>query len=402
LVGVGGAHAPASPTRPWLQVAIQFLHVLAVGSWVGGLVIVLLLLRSRRGEASPVAEVRRFSRLAGVSVAVVVATGGLRDLNELGGPSALLHIFSTSYGTTLAIKLALVAALIALGAVNRYRSIPRMTQGTGLLRGVMRAEVVAALAIFGVTATMTGFAPDPPEPRSSRPQAVVATGADFATTTRVRLTVSPGIPGPNAFDARVTDYDSYAPVDATRVSLRFENPDRPEVGSSTLELDGGDAGSWTGTGTQLSLAGRWTVTVLVQAADRSIEIPLELATREPPPRVAVSRQPGQPDIYTITFANGLELQSYNDPGTPGPNQLHLTAFDADGNELPLGSATLVAVAPTGDAARLVTERFGHGHFVGSVDLTPGRWLFRLEAEARDGALLEASFEQTIDEGGQTS
>src|SRR5256885_304599 len=70
----------------------------------------------------------------------------------------------------------------------------------------------------------------------SLPAGVVATGHDFATTTRVRLTVTPGTVGPNRFVATVVDYDTGRPASATGVTLTFALPGHPELGSPTLPL----------------------------------------------------------------------------------------------------------------------------------------------------------------------
>jgi hypothetical protein len=40
-------------------------------------------------------------------------------------------------------------------------------------------------------------------------------------------------------------------------------------------------------------------------------------------------------------------------------------------------------------------RFGPGHFAANIDLTAGRWSFDIEAHARDGIELVASFQQTF-------
>ena len=298
----------------------------------------------------------------------------------------------TSYLTTLDIKVAVVLLLIALGAVNRYRSIPRMGASTGLLRRVMAIELVGALGVFGLTGTLTGLSPRPPvTPPAPKPQHVTLTGSDFATTMKVTLVVTPGTAGPNGFDAEVTDFDSGAPLDATDVSLRFEPVGQPGVGASTLDLaHHGDR--WMANGSQLSIAGVWTITVVVQTASSGTEIPLTFVTRIPDQSVTVATAAGQPDIYTIAFPDGEQIQMYNDPGTAGTDELHLTAFDADGTELPLAHATMVAVSPDGTASSLQPRRFSAGHFVGDLTLTPGAWTFFVQATARDGRVLVASFD----------
>jgi nitrogen fixation protein FixH len=73
----------------------------------------------------------------------------------------------------------------------------------------------------------------------------------------------------------------------------------------------------------------------------------------------------------------------------------VTAFDATGKELPLASVTMTAISPQGTPQSLDTTRFGPGHFVASVDLSPGTWRFELSAATRQGRSLLASFQQAI-------
>jgi hypothetical protein len=120
-----------------------------------------------------------------------------------------------------------------------------------------------------------------------------------------------------------------------------------------------------------------------------------LITGTPDQTVSLSTAAGQPTIYTITLPGGEQIQSYNDPGTPGTDEWHLTAFDTDGNELPLKSVTMTAVAPDGTASAPAPRRFSAGHFVADLKLATGRWTFFMQATARDGRVLVASFGQTI-------
>lgn len=393
LVRALGGHADAA-TAPAVQVSLQWVHFMAVGIWIGGIALVMVLLRTATHDARPADEVRRFSRLAGYAVGVVLLTGVLRAANELGGLSSLFHPFDGSYQTTLTIKVAVVLGLVALGAVNRYRSIPRMQNGSGLLRRVLVVEVAGAIGVFALTGTLTGLQPQPstapPPPRPG----ITVTGSDFATTMEVSLAVTPGTAGPNDFVVRATDFDTGAPIDATRVSLRFEPVGRSGVGPSTLDLTRAGA-LWRNAGSQLSLDGVWNVTVVVETSTEGTEIPLTLATLLPHQSVTVSTAAGQPDLYTITLRTGQQIQAYNDPGTPGPNELHMTAFGADGNELPLASATMTAISSDGTAVPSDPRRFSPGHFVSDITLTTGDWTFFISATTRDGDDLVASFDQTI-------
>src|SRR6185369_7659935 len=107
----------------------------------------------------------------------------------------------------------------------------------------------------------------------------------------------------------------------------FALPSQPAA-SSTLELKKTAPGIWSATGSNLSIEGTWNVSVLVQEATTSATVPLHLSTRTIPPKVtSIPPSNGTPAIFTNTFANGDQIQTYLDPGKPGVNQLHITAFD---------------------------------------------------------------------------
>ena len=228
---------------------------------------------------------------------------------------------------------------------------------------------------------------------AARPASLIVVGHDFATTTRVRLELSPGTVGPNRFVARVTDYDTGKPVPADRVTLDFSLKGSPDVGSR-VRLEHQPDGSWAAQSTAIAIVGDWDVTVLVQDAAGSTQIPLRIRPRVPPPRIDVSRQAGQPDLYTITFSSGVQIQSYVDPGTPGINQFHVTAFDASGQELPLAGTRVHADGPNGSAP-LDMKRFSTGHFIANFDIIPGTWTFVIDATTKDGSKLSARFKETF-------
>jgi copper transport protein len=387
LARVTGGHAGSA----WMVLA-QWLHFMGVGAWIGGLAWLFLGLLRRLEPA----RVRRFSTLAGVALAVVVVSGLLRSWNELG-LAWWLHPFRDGYSTTLALKVALVIPLIGLGALNRYRNVPRCgSVGSKPMLRTVGGELALAAAVLLATGVLTGLPPEPNEEQTSpgtRP--LVVTGADFATTTRVRLEISPGTVGPNTFVAAVTDYDSGEPVDARRVSLTFDLPDQPDV-RSTLPLERTD-GSWRGQATALAQPGTWTVTVLVEGSGSSVEVPLRVTPSTPGQHVDISEVPGQPTLYTITLEGGLQIQAYVDPGEPGrTNQVHVTAFDADGKELPLHAATLSITPPEGAPFEPTLLRFGPGHFAANIDLTAGTWSFDVTAHPETGQVLAASFRQSFE------
>jgi hypothetical protein len=212
----------------------------------------------------------------------------------------------------------------------------------------------------------------------------------------VALTATPGLAGPNDFRADVTDFDTGEPVVATGVRLRFEPVGRSQVTSSELDLIQTGSGAWTGNGAQLSLAGVWNVTAQVQAGASTTEVPLVLTTRPPGgQQVSVVSQEGLPDIVTITLAGGRQLQCYLDPGTAGANDVHVTAFDAQGDELPLSDLVVVLTPEGGDPRALPVERITAGHFSAPVDLDAGSYRIDVIASAKDGSILQGWFPQDV-------
>jgi hypothetical protein len=115
--------------------------------------------------------------------------------------------------------------------------------------------------------------------------------------------------------------------------------------------------------------------------------------------VDVSRAEGQPDIYTFHFDGWLSIQSYVDPGIAGrTNQVHVTAFDAEGAELPLESAVVRVTPSEGESLVPDPLRLSLGHFSANVEVVPGTTAFSISAITRDGRTLTAAFEQDFEVG----
>jgi len=395
-------HAETQSSVRLLNVADQWLHMLAAGVWVGGLVWLLLGLRGLDGPART-AAVRRFSQLAFAAVAVIAVTGVLRAVPEVGSLGALV---STSFGVTLLIKSSLFVVLMGIAWRNRYRLVPKLAEpapgsatarAIGSLRRSVRSEVALAAIVLVVAAVLSGLPPASFVEAAGQKTAslsVTVTGSDFATTARVRLTVSPGTVGPNRFTVHVMAYDSGRPLPARGVRLEFSLPSNPTVASS-LNLARGLGGTWTGQGTNLSIDGQWDIDVVVQQAATGVDVPLRLRTRLPPEHITVSRQPGQPTLYTIQLGNGRSLQTYLQQPLPGQGLVHFTFFQASGQEEPITSASATAITPAGADQPLRLARLASGHFVANLSLSPGQWTFRISATTAGGQPLSGYFSPTI-------
>jgi copper transport protein len=151
----------------WVEVAIlsDFLHVLGAGLWLGTLGVLLAAglpatayaVTAHRGEAVA-AMVRAFSPVALVSAGVVMVTGLVNALLLVDAPSSL---WTTAYGRTLLLKLALLAGVAALGFHHWRRVQPRLG-GEGSARALAPsagAEVALGALIVLVTAVLVVLPP---------------------------------------------------------------------------------------------------------------------------------------------------------------------------------------------------------------------------------------------------
>jgi copper transport protein len=297
LAGAGGmlvhalaGHAAGPSSLRLLNLLAQWAHLLAVGVWIGGLVWLLAALVVRTTGRSTREVVVSFSRLAGISLAVVVATGVVRSVDELGGWRRLLD---SGFGRALDLKLVLFAGLVALGARNRYRLVPLFEPGrregpaAARLRRSVGGELGLAAAVMAAAALLSQLAPGVPHGATRAEPAATpvleASGADWATTVRITLTVTPGAAGPNRFTATVADFDTGAALAVDRVELAGTPAAHPDLGSARLELTEAADGRWLGQGRLLSLAGRWDLTTTIQRPAGGVTVPLTLNVPPPAP-----------------------------------------------------------------------------------------------------------------------
>jgi copper transport protein len=288
LVHVAAGHA-ASGSSVWvLNIVVQWIHLTAVGVWVGGLFWLLLGFRGR-DHAERAAAVGVFTRIATMMLVVVLATGLVRGVEEVGSFGAL---FDTRYGITLVVKLVLIAGLVGLGALNHFFWAPAVRGEGGEAHerrfGLnSRGELAVVLAVLVTTAILSGLAPAKTAAAvksgaaAGLPGASVSvSGSDYATSVRVALTLTPGTAGSNEYTVRVDDYDTGAPLTTvTSVSLDCSLPAQPSLNGETIRLKRGPGGTWTGSGLDFAVAGRWQVVVSVQERSGGTTVPLEVTVR---------------------------------------------------------------------------------------------------------------------------
>jgi copper transport protein len=284
----GHAGAAANPLVP---ITVAWMHLAATTVWVGGLWCFVLCLPLPQHAAAPprllLTLLGRFSRLALLSVPVLVMSGSALALRELPGLAAL---WLSPYGQALSVKLLLFGGMLVLGAFHLLLVQPRIGRGDAgpwarHFRRSLSAEAGVAVLVLGATGLLTSMAPPTAAELLARaaptlrppainvptvtpgPTRMPVPSRSFDQTLpagdlRVRLTVSPARPGENHFQVEVRDAAGQ-PVAIQLVRLTFTLREM-DMGEKVLEAQADAEGNVTLSGSPLSMVGDWQITVLVR------------------------------------------------------------------------------------------------------------------------------------------
>lgn len=163
LAGLGllatWAFAGHSTSMRWPTVGVltDVAHHAAAAAWIAGLAIVAWIVIPRTTSEIMVPAVRNFSRVAAISVAVLVATGLVQSLRLVGNPANLLD---ADHGRYLAVKVLVLVAMLLVANANRRRvdghldDNSALTHHVGPLRQAIVAEFAIGLVIIAITAAM--------------------------------------------------------------------------------------------------------------------------------------------------------------------------------------------------------------------------------------------------------
>ena len=116
----------------FVHVIADGTHLLAAGAWLGGLVVLLAVLVSRRYPNDPSKTdvdhvLMRFSGMGYAAVALLVGTGAVNSWYLVPSISQLP---ASLYGQLLIIKLGLFALMLLLAAMNRFWLVPNVQAAT--------------------------------------------------------------------------------------------------------------------------------------------------------------------------------------------------------------------------------------------------------------------------------
>jgi len=245
-----------------LVIATDVLHVLAGSVWFGSLVGLTIALRLLRTAPEPaLTAVARFSTVAAGLLAAVGVTGTILTWRILGSWHGFVD---TSFGRTLLVKLTLVAAVVLLAAVNRWRLLPRLqtavadgitaTAATDRLRRAIRVEGLVLVGVLAVTGVLVDRSPEPaPSSANASSPGVTRASAD-ADGIRVSIVLDPSRVGSNSLTVTLKDKTGSALVPYAEPAFSLVHgdlrlADQPfvehEPGTYHAEVLLPKAGSWT-------------------------------------------------------------------------------------------------------------------------------------------------------------
>jgi copper transport protein len=156
------AHSGQSGT---LAEGARLVHTIGVSVWLGGLVMLFVVVLPRRRSEELVDVLPRFSALANVAVGALLVAGVALSIDLVGAAGSLP---TTGYGRVLLLKLVVVAVLLLVAHRARGLVRARLAQTSSTRRGRAPASPVATwvgvelglmAVVFALTALLVSQAP---------------------------------------------------------------------------------------------------------------------------------------------------------------------------------------------------------------------------------------------------
>jgi len=274
--GLAGHAAQTSP-RAW-ALLFDWSHLSAGSIWVGGLIGLIVLwasLPAARRIAGLVVCVPRFSKVAFVSVNVLIASGVAAAVLHL---PTLASLWQTSYGKTILVKVALLLAAMLLATVNLLWARPRLQASAGdhpdigpataaLLRRLVGSEIVIVASIVFAAVVLSSL-PPPAEALAQLGAAAAHVGPGPVTGTverngyTLRFHVTPNRAAQENDFALSIKRDG-RPVTGAGVTARFAMLEM-EMGQQAYELKESAPGEYSRAAPALVMVGHWAITFEVE------------------------------------------------------------------------------------------------------------------------------------------
>jgi copper transport protein len=226
VVATASAYGGHGATGRWhyLGVFLTVLHVSAMAVWLGGLAMLVVGFKDVERDGA-----ERFSRIALLAVVVVVVSGTIQGIRQVGSVDGLT---GTSYGKLLIWKLVAVAATLGIAAVARASTHGRLALapasvgaagGGSFDRPRLRRAVTieTALAVVIVVLTSLLMAANPSQASASTPFSATLTSNGYLAS----IEVSPARVGANEVHIFLSSPNSSL-VQADNVTVTIQDPSR--------------------------------------------------------------------------------------------------------------------------------------------------------------------------------
>ena len=347
------------------SMALDFVHVLSVSVWTGGVVAllwcVLLSKRDRTAEDARAlgATVWRFSVTALVATTLLITAGVLQAFDRL---VLIDDLYETPYGIALAVKIVLVLVALVIGAFNLLRWGPRLRAGIRARTALVR-DTVAETAIFVViivaASFLTAFAPP------AQPSAAAYDQTQHVSGLRLEMLVASGGAGRNTYVLRV--HQGLVPiVGAEKVAFRFTMVEH-DMGEQELVATERAEGEYVAEGSPTAMYGTWKIQTIVRLAGRQdISTVFTLPVGAPTGGGTTTSQ-----VVTIGPYNAIV---FTDPATPqsgAPLTMFAVLIGKDGNPVTGKHLSATFSGPSSQASIDAVED--------AATLGPGRYKFPIAA-----------------------
>jgi copper transport protein len=256
-------HAATAPPRA-LTWPAMFIHGVGIAYWLGALLPLAATLWRQPKSSLPV--VQRFSGIAIPVVGLLALAGIALAVVQVAHVDALIE---TRYGIILLIKLVLVASLLGVAALNRFRLTPALAceakgvkgakgankgaEGPKSARPLARSVAVECALAVAILCVVAGWRFTPP-PRTRVPDAPLAVHI-HSDRAMLQVLISPAKVGADNFVLQLMNGDGSL-LSAKEATLVLSMPDR---GIEAMERPGvrGADGFWHVRDVALPVAGRW-------------------------------------------------------------------------------------------------------------------------------------------------
>jgi len=281
IAGHPGTDHPAA-----LTVGADAAHFAAVSFWLGGLVLLCLVVLRRNEPDGAVEAVSRFSPLAFAAVVMIVVTGTFQGWWQVRSLDA---VTGTTYGRLLLAKVGTLTAILGLAYLSRAWVRSRVaepervlvgagpgamkasTPGIGSLRRSVAAEALLAVAVLVITAVLVNTVPGRTAVKAT--DAVDARDAftgPFSTqlhTAKVRIDVGfdPATVGPNEIHIYTLTHGGDA-ADVEELRARMTLPAK-NVGPLELPLQRVGPGHLAAYTFVVPFPGTWLLEVTARTSD---------------------------------------------------------------------------------------------------------------------------------------